>query len=442
MAFAQMSGQDPLPTDPYAWLHTATQRYAPAIPIVMPTLSAPARAVNALSLMYRAVTLPICSDTYVGHCKQGQTARTHPISGFGPIYCSPFASRVYGMESYFHDESRFPASGPCQGNGDSCVPLKTKCRVVSKPSEPLSVKDVIGSIPACPNRRISLNLEITGGAKNYTISIDNRIVSSNNIGFFSTKKNTSQSIRVYVSDSSSPRQTWSKTITLPSCRNVSRCAPFTSQSICEAAQCQWEMTFAPCPVGFQCASGGVCRDPDPQQPVACIATDTSCDIDSDCANTPITHFCQDIGPLAGNKKCTNGSSQCKRRCLAESTKIATPIGDVAVTSLKVGDIVWTTDAAGNRIVRPLIKVSRVPAPNHRVVHLVLADSRSLDVSALHPAAGGIMVGDLKAGDAYDGSVVQSAAVKAYEGTATYDILPAGETGYYWANGILMGSTLQ
>ena len=25
--------------------------------------------------------------------------------------------------------------------------------------------------------------------------------------------------------------------------------------------------------------------------------------------------------------------------------------------------------------------------------------------------------------------------------ATYDVLPSGETGFYWANGVLLGSTL-
>jgi len=29
----------------------------------------------------------------------------------------------------------------------------------------------------------------------------------------------------------------------------------------------------------------------------------------------------------------------------------------------------------------------------------------------------------------------------YTGTDTYDLLPSGNTGFYWANGILIGSTL-
>jgi hypothetical protein len=30
----------------------------------------------------------------------------------------------------------------------------------------------------------------------------------------------------------------------------------------------------------------------------------------------------------------------------------------------------------------------------------------------------------------------------YRGGATYDLLSSGDTGFYWANGILMGSSLK
>jgi hypothetical protein len=71
----------------------------------------------------------------------------------------------------------------------------------------------------------------------------------------------------------------------------------------------------------------------------------------------------------------------------------------------------------------------------------LDDGRELWVSAGHPLGDGRIVGQLQPGDVLDGAVVLSAERVAYRGGATYDLLPAGETGFYWANGILMGSTM-
>ena len=51
------------------------------------------------------------------------------------------------------------------------------------------------------------------------------------------------------------------------------------------------------------------------------------------------------------------------------------------------------------------------------------------------------LGDLKVSDLLDGARVILIERLPYKGTATYDLLPSGDTGFYWANGILMGSTL-
>jgi len=115
---------------------------------------------------------------------------------------------------------------------------------------------------------------------------------------------------------------------------------------------------------------------------------------------------------------------------------------VAVEELKVGDIVWTIDA-GARVAVPLAEVGSTPVPStHRVVELRLSDGRAVDVSPGHPTADGRSVGDVRAGDAYDGAVVLSAELIPYAGRATFDVLPAGATGMYWANGVLLGSTLR
>jgi hypothetical protein len=89
-----------------------------------------------------------------------------------------------------------------------------------------------------------------------------------------------------------------------------------------------------------------------------------------------------------------------------------------------------------------VEVGSTPVPTtHLVVHLVLSDGRTVDVSPGHPTADGLPVGDLAFGDAYDGAIVLGAQRVAYNGGVTLDVLPAGSTGTYWANGILLASTL-
>jgi len=75
------------------------------------------------------------------------------------------------------------------------------------------------------------------------------------------------------------------------------------------------------------------------------------------------------------------------------------------------------------------------------LRLTLGDGRSLDVSPGHPAVNST-VENLKTGQEYDGSVITSILPVDYSYDYTYDILPAGDTGHYWANDILIGSTLK
>jgi hypothetical protein len=129
-------------------------------------------------------------------------------------------------------------------------------------------------------------------------------------------------------------------------------------------------------------------------------------------------------------------------CLAASTLIETPDGPLPVTGLREGTIVWTQDAAGRRVAAPVVKAGSMDAPpGHLMVHLVLADGRELWASPGHPTADGRTVGGLQAGDWIDGSTIRRRELVPYTGGRTYDLLPAGATGHYWANGILLASTL-
>lgn len=130
-------------------------------------------------------------------------------------------------------------------------------------------------------------------------------------------------------------------------------------------------------------------------------------------------------------------------CLAASTLISTPNGPVRVTDIRRGMTVWTEDAAGKRTAAAVIDVGSTQVlAGHLMVHVTLAGGRELFVSPGHKTGDGRLAGTLKVGDSLDGSVVTLWELVPYSGDRTYDLLPAGPTGRYWANGILMSSTLK
>lgn len=129
-------------------------------------------------------------------------------------------------------------------------------------------------------------------------------------------------------------------------------------------------------------------------------------------------------------------------CLASNTLIATPTGEIRVQELQKGMPVWTSDATGARRPAVILETTKRELPAAvGLLDLLLQDGRELVVSAGHPLTDGRIVGDLAVGDFVDGARVKSVETLPYQGGATYDLLPSGETGFYWANGILVKSTL-
>jgi hypothetical protein len=129
-------------------------------------------------------------------------------------------------------------------------------------------------------------------------------------------------------------------------------------------------------------------------------------------------------------------------CLAMGTRIDTPGGPVAVQDLRVGDVIWTRRRDGTRVAAPLLRVSRTAVPaGHLVVKVGLDDGRSVTASLRHPTSDGRTFADLAAGDSLDGGVISHRDLLPYSADYTYDLLPAGATGWYWADGVLIGSTL-
>jgi hypothetical protein len=147
------------------------------------------------------------------------------------------------------------------------------------------------------------------------------------------------------------------------------------------------------------------------------------------------------GVVTVSSRTPTGAPNCPI-CLAAATLISTPSGAVRVTDIKAGMLVWTADADGARIAGPVLEVGSTQVPaGHQMVHLVLADGRELLASPGHRAADGRPLGLLARGDSLDGSTIATWELVPYAGDRTYDLLPAGPTGTYWADGIQLASTL-
>jgi len=182
----------------------------------------------------------------------------------------------------------------------------------------------------------------------------------------------------------------------------------------------------------ECVDGTcVARHPDTVgdclEPGGCIDLDTASCIDAD-------------GPV-GNGVCRGAGGFCFLcECAAPDTPIATPHGDVAISELRVGDLVYSIDGAAIRAV-PLAATHQNPVQNHQVVKVRLASGEVLELSAAHPIADGRTFADLAAGARLGDTRVASTTRAPYSHPFTYDILPDSDTGTYFAHGVALGSTL-
>lgn len=122
--------------------------------------------------------------------------------------------------------------------------------------------------------------------------------------------------------------------------------------------------------------------------------------------------------------------------------ISVPRRLVQVSDLKIGSLVWTVDRSGNKVQVKIIKTNkRLASENHKMAHIILEDERKLIVSPSHPTLDNKELELLEKGQILDGSRIISIQIEPYKKKYTYDILPSGETNGYWANQILIGSTI-
>ena len=234
----------------------------------------------------------------------------------------------------------------------------------------------------------------------------------------------------------------------PTCTDKSlECLANDTASVCSCVPCNCEAPRPPGPPCATCPMGQplgtlvrFCRSAlTPAAPCPPIVPNLGASCDSEGLSCPQS-ACQETIAV-----CTKGAwewtqSNLCPACASPNTPIATPLGERPIAELRVGDLVYSVDH-GAIVPVPLIRVGQTPVNHHHVVRVVFKDGRSLEISAIHPTADGRTFGDLLAGGRLDGHELASAEIVPYAYAFTYDVLPASETGTYFAAGALIGSTL-
>jgi hypothetical protein len=127
-------------------------------------------------------------------------------------------------------------------------------------------------------------------------------------------------------------------------------------------------------------------------------------------------------------------------CASPETPIATPDGEIPIRALAVGDLVYSIHE-GRIVVTPIQETNRVAVRGHHVVRVRLTTGAVLEISPGHPTADGRTFGELHAGDELGEVKIVAVEVVPYVYDRTYDILPASDSGVYFAGGAPIGSTL-
>jgi hypothetical protein len=122
------------------------------------------------------------------------------------------------------------------------------------------------------------------------------------------------------------------------------------------------------------------------------------------------------------------------------TPIATPDGERAIASLRLGDLVYSVDGGAVKAV-PLIRIKQTAVEHHHVMRVKLATGVTLEISGGHPTSDGRSFADLRAGGLLDGVLIVEAEKVPYAHASTFDILPGSSSGTYFAGGALIGSAI-
>ena len=196
--------------------------------------------------------------------------------------------------------------------------------------------------------------------------------------------------------------------------------------------------FTPYCVEGQCGHQPDCWADEPCAGGDCCGFEC-CDLGQLCCNIP--------GPIERGPTCTppTETGTCPLGCLncactSPGTLIATPAGERPISDLKVGDLVYSVHQGDLRAV-PILVAHRELVTQHAVLRIELDDGRRLEVSGPHPTADGRLFDDLVVGGQLDGKTILSTQRIPYGHSHTHDILPASDSGTYFADGARIGSSL-
>jgi len=145
----------------------------------------------------------------------------------------------------------------------------------------------------------------------------------------------------------------------------------------------------------------------------------------------------DYGSFKAKK--TKAQASCEvPNCCSADTRVRTSSVDKRIQDIKRGDLVISD---GNKSAK-IIKINKIETKKHKILFIRLNDGTVLEISPEHLTSNGKKFKDLKLGDVIDGRLVVEIKLKNYNYKYTYDILPDSQSGNYFANGVLIGSTLK
>ncbi len=185
---------------------------------------------------------------------------------------------------------------------------------------------------------------------------------------------------------------------------------------------------------LSCPAGG------PSEHYLCT---TPCNIDANCTDAARPHCNRDTSSTAGGGICTALEFGCAwgAVCASPDTMVATPVGERPIAELRTGDLVLSRDH-GVLAVVPIRATRQMPVSGHHVVRITLSSGRIVEMSEGHPSAEGVPFRMLTPGMHLGDATIAALELVPYAFDATYDILPASDTGTYIAAGALVGTTMR